>query len=269
MIHALLAAATPAVETSTSTAQSAAFWVLAPLSVVSALMVVLSRKSVHSAIWMATTMIIVALFFLMEGAYFLGVVQVVVYTGAVMMLFLFVLMLVGVDASDSWVETLRGQRWIAIVLGLGLGGLLIAAVAQATFGGAVGTTAAETAAGGHMQAIAQSIFTRYIYAFEVTSALLVTAAVGAMVLAHRERLTPRPSQRELSVERFKEGSHPTPLPSPGVLSRHNAVHTPALLPDGSPSLASVPGTLQRSGVVEVPEPPAVEPAPEPGEGGAQ
>ena len=262
MIHAFLATAQPVVETSTSAGQAAAFWVLAPLAVISAVLVVVSRKSVHSAIWMALTMIIVAIFFLMEGAYFLGFVQVVVYTGAVMMLFLFVLMLVGVDASDSLVETLRGQRVTAIVLGLGLGGLLVGAIGQVTFSGALGTSAAETAAGGHLEAIAQAIFTKYVYSFEVTSALLVTAAVAAMVLAHRERLVPRKSQREQSVERFKDGTHPTPFPSPGVYARHNAVDTPALLPDGSTSDASVPQSLRRRGAVHPRGVAALDPGPE-------
>jgi NADH-quinone oxidoreductase subunit J len=258
VIHVLLATTTPVVETSTSTGQSVAFWILAPLAVVAAVLVVVSKKSVHSAIWMALTMIILAIFFLMEGAYFLGVVQVVVYTGAVMMLFLFVLMLVGVDASDSLVETLRAQRWVAILLGLGLGGLIVAAIGQVTFHGALGTATVEDNAGGHVQAIAQAIFTRYVYAFEVTSALLITAAVGAMVLAHRERLTPRLSQREQSIERFKDGTHPTPLPSPGVYARHNAIGTPALLPDGTPSTASIPAALQ--GRTTATQPPAESPA---------
>jgi NADH-quinone oxidoreductase subunit J len=249
MIHVLIASSTPVVETSTSTAQAVAFWILAPLAVVAAILVVVSRKSVHSAIWMALTMIILAIFFLMEGAYFLGIVQVVVYTGAVMMLFLFVLMLVGVDASDSLVETLRGQRWVALLLGLGLGGLLVGAIGQVTFHGALGTTSTEVLAGGHVEAIAQAIFTRYVYAFEVTSALLITAAVGAMVLAHRERLTARPTQRDLSIQRFRDGTHPTPYPSPGVFARHNAVGTPALLPDGTPSDASIPAALRSRGTV--------------------
>jgi NADH-quinone oxidoreductase subunit J len=167
----------------------------------------------------------------------------------VMMLFLFVLMLVGVDASDSLVETLRGQRWVALLLGLGLGGLLVGAIGQVTFQGALGTTSTEVSAGGHVEAIAQAIFTRYVYAFEVTSALLITAAVGAMVLAHRERLTPRATQREQSIERFRDGTHPTPYPSPGVFARHNAVGTPGLLPDGTPSQASIPAALRSRGIV--------------------
>jgi NADH-quinone oxidoreductase subunit J len=88
------------------------------------------------------------------------------------------------------------------------------------------------------------MFDDYVVAFQATAALLITAAVGAMVLAHRERWTPRKSQPELSEERFRDGSHPGNLPSPGVYARHNAVDTPALLPDGSTSLESVPGPLR-------------------------
>jgi NADH-quinone oxidoreductase subunit J len=86
--------------------------------------------------------------------------------------------------------------------------------------------------------IATLIFTRYFFPFEVTSALLITAALGAMVLAHRERTSPKPTQRELSRQRVA-GAHPTPLPGPGTYARHNAVDFPALLPDGTPSALSV------------------------------
>ena len=89
-----------------------------------------------------------------------------------------------------------------------------------------------------MQGLAQLIFTRYVFPFEATAALLITAALGAMVLAHRERLAPRPTQRDLSRERVV-GTHPAPLPGPGVYARHNAVDFPALLPDGTPSQLSV------------------------------
>jgi NADH-quinone oxidoreductase subunit J len=190
--------------------------------------------------------------FIMQGGIFLGVVQVVVYTGAVMMLFLFVLMLVGVDASDSFVETLRAQRVAGILLALGLGGMLIAAISRAVFPAAPGIGAANDEAGGHVEAIAQAIFTRYVFTFEVVSIVLITAAVGAMVLTHKELLTPRKPQPELSVERIR-GDHPTPYPSPGVYAQHNAVDTPALLPDGSASEASVPDELRRQGTVRYDE----------------
>jgi NADH-quinone oxidoreductase subunit J len=236
----------------TSTGEAWAFWILAPLAVIAAVMILLSRKAVHSALWMAMTMIILAVMFIMQGGVFLGVVQVVVYTGAVMMLFLFVLMLVGVDASDSFVETLRGQRVIGLLLALGFALLVGSGVSRAVFSEAPGITAANDAAGGHVEAIAQAIFTRYVFTFEVVSIVLITAAVGAMALTHKERLVPRKFQPELSVERIKS-THPTPFPSPGVYARHNAVDTPALLPDGSASDASVPDELRRQGTVRYTE----------------
>lgn len=243
----LLASAPP-----TSTGEAAAFWVLAPISVIAALMIVLSRKAVHSALWMATTMIVLAVLFIMQGGIFLGVVQVVVYTGAVMMLFLFVLMLVGVDASDSFVETLRAQRVAAILLAAGLGTMLVAGISRATFTDAPGVGAANDAAGGHIEAIAEAIFTRYVFTFEIVSIVLITAAVGAMALTHRERLTPRTPHQQLSVERVRS-EHPTPHPSPGVYAQHNAVDTPALLPDGTASEGSVPDELRRRGTVRYTE----------------
>jgi NADH-quinone oxidoreductase subunit J len=245
----------------TSTPESWLFWVLGPLSLIAALGVVVSRKAVHSALWMALTMLCVAVFFLTQGAVFLGVVQVVVYTGAVMMLFLFVLMLVGVDASDSFVETLRGQRTAALALALGFGLLVITTIGHSTVGStAPGVSAANDAAGGHVQAVAELLFSRYVYAFEVTSALLITAALGAMVLAFRERVEPRKTQRELAAERIRSG-HFTPLPAPGVYARHNAVDTPALLPDGTPSMLSIPEPLRQRGNVRTADLAEIEPGP--------
>jgi NADH-quinone oxidoreductase subunit J len=201
---------------------------------------VTASKAVYSAIFLAMTMIVLAVFYIAQDALFLGVVQVVVYTGAVMMLFLFVVMLIGVDTSESLVETLRGQRIAAVLAGLGFGVLLIAGIGAASTS-FVGLTQAN--AGGNVQGLALLIFTRYLWAFEVTSALLITAAVGAMVLAHRERFERRKTQRELAHERFAPGGRPTPLPSPGVYARHNAVDIPALLPDGSYAEVSVSPTL--------------------------
>jgi NADH-quinone oxidoreductase subunit J len=238
--------------TQTSTGEAVAFWILGPLAVVAAVLILLSRKAVHSALWMAMTMIILAVLFIMQGGIFLGVVQVVVYTGAVMMLFLFVLMLVGVDASDSFVETLRGQRVIGLLLALGFALLVGSGVSRTVFAEAPGISAANDAAGGHVEAVAEAIFTRYVFTFEVVSIVLITAAVGAMALTHKERLSPRKPQPELSIERIKS-AHPTPFPSPGVYAQHNAVDTPALLPDGRASEASVPEELRRRGTVRYTE----------------
>jgi NADH-quinone oxidoreductase subunit J len=234
----------------TGTAEAVAFWLLAPVAVLAALGMLLSKKAVHSALLLALTMLALAALYLAQDAPFLGVVQVVVYTGAVMMLFLFVLMLVGVDSADSLVETLRGQRVLAIVSALGFAGLLVFGIGDAV----VDNEGLEQAnADGNVEGLAALIFSRYVFAFEVTSALLITAALGAMVLAHRERHERRLSQRELSVQRFRGGTHPAPLPNPGVYARHNAVDTPALLPDGTPTDVSVsPVLLARGHVRRIP-----------------
>jgi NADH-quinone oxidoreductase subunit J len=245
---ALLAAE---VFTRTSTGETVQFWILGTAAVLGALGVVCAPKAVYSAICLAMTMIVLAVLYIAQGALFLGVVQVVVYTGAVMMLFLFVLMLIGVDSSDSLVETLRGQRIAAVVAGLGFGLLLIGGLGNATVGvlrsgevGFVGLDQANSASGGNVEGIAELVFIRYVWVFEMTGALLITATIGAMVLAHRERFERRLGQREMSKQRFRdwgadESARVTPLPSPGVYARHNAVDLPARLPDGTYSRESV------------------------------
>ena len=227
----------------TSTTEAVLFWVLGTVAVLGAIGVVSAPKAVYSAMFLATTMIVLAVFYITQGALFLGVVQVVVYTGAVMMLFLFVLMLIGVDSSESLLETIRGQRVAAIVVGVGFGVLVIAGIGSVSVNGYAGL--AEANAGGNVQGLAVLIFTKYLWAFELTGALLITAALGAMVLAHRERFERRKSQRELAQERFMPGGHPTTLPNPGVYARNNAVDIAARLPDGSASELSVSAILQK------------------------
>jgi len=228
--------------TRTTTAEAIAFWVFGAIAVAGAIGVVAAPKAVYAAIFLATTMISLAAIYMAQDAPFLGVVQIVVYTGAVMMLFLFVLMLIGVDSAQSLVETIRGQRFAAIVAGLGFGLLLAAGIGTMTTSGFAGLTAAN--AGGNVEGLADLIFTRNLWAFELTSALLITAALGAMVLAHRERFEARKTQRELAVERFRDGSRATPLPNPGVYARHNAADSMARLPDGSDDESSVSVTLR-------------------------
>ena len=221
---------------------------LAPLAVLAALGMLLVKKAVHSAILMAFVMIVLAIFYIAQDAVFLGIVQVVVYTGAVMMLFLFILMLVGVDSSDSLTETIRGLRPIAITAAIGFGGLLVSLLGRATIGrNAVGLSAAN--ADGNVQALAQLLFSTYVWPFEVVSALLITAALGAMVLAHHHNTQVRPTQRQLSINRFRGDSlgSAAGLPGPGVYARHNAVDVPALLPDGTPAPTSVNASLEARG----------------------
>jgi len=231
---------------STHTPEAVLFWVLAPMAVLAALGMLLVKKAVHSALLLAWVMITLAIFYIAQDALFLGIVQVVVYTGAVMMLFLFILMLVGVDSSDSLVENIKGQRAASILAAVGFGGLLISLIGRAvSHTDAVGLTTANV--DGNVQGIAQQLFTQYVWAFEVISALLIVAALGAMVLAHSERK--HLSQRQLSVNRFRQSSlaDTAGLPASGVYARHNAVDVPALLPDGSAAPTSISATLEARG----------------------
>jgi NADH-quinone oxidoreductase subunit J len=230
----------------TNLGEAIVFWICGGLAVVGALGMILSRKAVHSALFIAMTMINLAVLYIANSAPFLGMVQIIVYTGAVMMLFLFVLMVVGVDSSDSLIETIRGQRLAAILFGLALGILLIAILGTAMLGMPDrGLETANSAYGGNVEGLAQLIFSDYLLAFEATAALLITAALGALVLTHREMWRPKKSQRQLSEERFMVGAgHPGNKPNPGVYARHNAVNVPAILPDGSLALDSVPASVR-------------------------
>lgn len=226
----------------TSTGEATQFWVLAIFAVAGALGTVMMKKSVHSALCLAGTMVILAIFYLANGAYFLGVVQIVVYTGAVMMLFLFVLMLVGISAADSLKETIKGQRWLAMLCGIGFGVLLMAGIGNASLSTFEGLGDAN--AGGNVDGLAALLFHDYVFAFELTGALLITAAVGGMVLTHREKTERTLTQRERAEQRVRDGVQVPPLPAPGVYARHNAVDIPALLPDGTPSELTVNRTLR-------------------------
>jgi NADH-quinone oxidoreductase subunit J len=219
--------------------EQAVFIVLAPVAVIGALGMVLARNAVHSALWLVLTMLSLGVFYVLQAGPFIGMVQIIVYTGAIMMLFLFVLMLVGRDASDSLIETLRGQRVAAVVLGLGFAGLVCTGIYRALKG--VTATGLEQAnASGNVQGIASLLFTKYVFAFEVTSALLITAATGAMILAHVERRKEdRQGQPEQMRARFAPGNYPGPKAGPGVFATSDSVATPARLPDGSPAERSI------------------------------
>lgn len=225
----------------TSTGEAVTFWILGPIAVIAAVMMVLSRNAVHAALFLAGVMLSLAGLYAAQDAPFLAAVQVIVYTGAVLMLFLFVLMLVGVDSSDSLVETLRGQRAAAFIAGLGFAVLLISALASGVGSGA-GIGLHDVNAEGNVVGIARLLFTKYVFAFEITSALLITAALGAMVLAHKEKAATHLSQRELARKRFSSG-HPTSVPGPGVFADHDSTATAALLPDGSEAPGSIDPVL--------------------------
>jgi NADH-quinone oxidoreductase subunit J len=219
-----------------ATTREWAFWILAILATTAALGMVVARRAVHCAVLLAVVMLSLAVLYAMLGAPFLAFVQVIVYTGAVLMLFLFVLMIVGISSADSVIETIKGQRLAAGLTAIGMLVLLSLVIGNAVVGPAAPPSPKFGSA--NVTGLAALLFTKYVFPFEVTSALLITAALGAMVLAHRERTSPKPTQKSLSRQRIASGS-PTPLPGPGTYARHNAVDMPALLPDGSTADLSV------------------------------
>jgi NADH-quinone oxidoreductase subunit J len=219
--------------------EAVTFWVLAPIAVLCAIGTVWARNAVHSALFLVVTMLCLGVFYVLQAGPFIGMVQIIVYTGAIMMLFLFVLMLVGRDASDSLIETLRGQRMAAVLLGLGFAGLVCTGVYRA-MGRVEVRGLAEANAQGNVPGIAKLLFTKYVFAFEVTSALLITAAVGAMILAHVERRKGESTGQPARMRaRFAPGSYPAPKAGPGVFATSDSVATPARLPDGTPADRSI------------------------------
>jgi len=232
----------------TAAPESYLFYVLGPLSVLAAIGMLMVKKAVHSALLLAWVMVTLAVFYIAQEALFLGIVQIVVYTGAVMMLFLFILMLVGVDTSDSLEENIKGLRVVAILAAIGIGGLLVTLIARATFGRPV-VGLSDVNSQGNARGIAEELFIKYVFAFEVVSALLITAAVGAMVLAHSQKSRSKFAQRDLSIARFRKGElkDAAGLPGSGVYALHNAVDVPALLPSGNPAPTSISAVLEARG----------------------
>ena len=171
--------------TASERAELIVFIVLAPLSVVSALGMVLTRNAVYSALLLVVNFFCLAGFYVLLEAQFVAAVQVIVYAGAIMVLFLFVLMLLGVESQEALRETIRGQRPAAVLLTLGLLVTIVGALLAGVFDAAPASLAAANE-GGNVQAVGRLLFTRYTFAFETAGILLVVAAVGALVLGKRQ-----------------------------------------------------------------------------------
>ena len=158
---------------------------------VGALGVIFRKHPVHAALSLVLTLFGIAVLFVAQSAEFLAAVQVIVYAGAIVILFLFVIMLLGVDKAENLqIEPLTGQRWIAGVVGLGMVGLLTTAVISGSDvlrlrGLGIASSVSGENADANIQQLANSIFSDYVFAFEVTSVLLVVAVVGTVLLARR------------------------------------------------------------------------------------
>ncbi|WP_083603030.1 NADH-quinone oxidoreductase subunit J [Bowdeniella nasicola] len=231
------------------TGETVLFWIMAPLMVFFALGLIFAKKAVYAAVSVVFVMVCLAFMYTALEAPFLGIAQVVVYTGAIMMLFLFVLMLVGVDSSDSLIETIKNQRWVSAVAALGLIIVLSGAIGWATFGEPAGLEAANAQT--NPVGVAEVIFGKHVFAMELTGALLITAALGALTLTHRDRLHRAITQRDVADAKMRAWARGdgriAQLPMPGVYARHNAADVPALAADGSPINASVPKVLRVRG----------------------
>ncbi|MDR1355884.1 MAG: NADH-quinone oxidoreductase subunit J [Propionibacteriaceae bacterium] len=229
------------------------FWVAAPLTIAMAVGTIVARKVVHSAICLCGAMVTLGLLYTTLEAPFLFVAQILVYTGSIMMLFLFTMMLIGIDRRESLTEIIRGQR---VVSGIAIGALLallVFTVAGAVSGGFGNLDEVNERHGGNAQGLAVLLFTKYAFIFEALAALVFTAALAAMVLAHSDQVRAQRSQRGLAAEKLQQyaatGANPAAAPGSGVYARTNSIAHPALLPDGSVADNSVSAVLSERGVV--------------------
>jgi NADH-quinone oxidoreductase subunit J len=189
------------------------FWVFAPVSVGSAIAVLFQRNAVHAALFLIVNFFTIAVFYLVLGASFLFAVQIIVYAGAIMVLFLFVIMLLGVDREERLVERIRGQRTLAIALGVGIAVELFVAIrAGVGFATRAPANFDEVAnRGGNAVALSRVLFRDYFFPFEVTSVLLIIAAVAVMVLASRQRRAiTRAEQASAAAEPPARAPEPVP-----------------------------------------------------------
>jgi NADH-quinone oxidoreductase subunit J len=176
------------------------FWVFAPISVASAIGLLAMRNAVHAALFLIVNFFTLAVMFLLLDAPFLFAVQIIVYAGAIMVLFLFVIMLLGVEGGEPVRDRLAVQRPVAIGLGLAFAAEIGAAVRAGVGFATTAPAGFDTVnAGGNPQAVAKVLFQTYFFPFEVTSVLLIIAAVAAMVLAQRR--APAVTQAEIDAAR--------------------------------------------------------------------
>lgn len=213
-----------------------------------ALGVVIARNPVHSALMLVMTLLGVAVIFIELQANFLAAVQVIVYAGAIVVLFLFVIMLLGVDQQENLEkDPLRGQRPVAFALvALALAGILALGFEAHWNVGAKAVAGKRDQAGGDVAALGRSVFTTYLYAFEVTAALLVIAVIGAVVLSRRARSSQESDA--LSAGLGSEGGGPAEPPAPaGPLETTDPVGTPVPVAEVSVTEVTVVGVTTTGG----------------------
>ena len=235
-----------------STGEIILFACTAIVMVACALGVLFCKKAAHSVICMIGVMLGLAILYIANSAPFLGVAQIVVYTGAIMMLFLFVIMLIGIGTSDDYARQSRGAIVAAALGGLGL----IVIVTTAILKSVPDTYAANEVnpySNEPITDLAITLFQEHWLSMELAGGLLITAAVGAMLLTHSDRLGPKVTQLQTARNKMRafgeKGARIGQLPAPGVYAQSNAADVPAISGETlGPVEESVPRVLRVRGL---------------------
>jgi len=169
------------------------FLIFGSLALTGGLTVVAAKNPVHSAMGLMLTLFSLAVFYVVQAAHFVAAVQVIVYAGAVMTLFLFVIMLIGVDQEENLRETIRFQRPLVALVGLAVVVVGVVVAVGGRFAWVTGPARTGAEVNGTVEAIGDELFTVWLLPFEATSLLLIIASVGALALAFYQ---PRRRQRD-------------------------------------------------------------------------
>lgn len=228
------------------------FWITAALMIAGALGVLLFKKAAYAVLSMVVVMVGMAVLFFALQAPFNASVQIIVYTGAILMLFLFVIMMIGLGASDGYLDQRRGYITAAVLFGLALAVILVSAIMVSKVPGPGGFDV-DPYSNEPITSLAANLFQEHWLTIQVTAALLITAAVGAILLTHSDLLGPKLSQKNVANARMKafagHGRHIGQLPAPGVYATTNAVDNPAIAGDTlSIAEESVPRVLRLRGL---------------------
>ena len=232
-----------------STGETILFGVVALITVVCGLGLLTAKRAVSAAANMIGIMIGLAVLYVAGEAPFLGMTQIVVYTGAVMTLVLFVIMMVGVGGEEPVATTgSPAGKWVVVALGVALAVLLAAVVWRSVLPVATDEDGGLLTNPSAPSELALVLFGGHVVTMELTGVLLIIAALGALTLTHRQRIRPRPTQRARMEARMRafadEGAHPGQKPMPGVYAATNTAAAPALGADGAALEESVPRVLR-------------------------
>jgi len=239
----------PAALSSTGTVtlgETILFGVVALVTIACGVGLLTAKRAVAAAVNMIVIMIGLAILYIANEAPFLGVTQVVVYTGAIMTFVLFVIMLVGVGGEEPvGATTSRAQVPLIALTGAALAGALGLAVWQTTLPRPAGLDSGSAA---DPAELATALFSRHVVTMELTAMLLIVAALGALTLTHRQRIRPKRSQARIAQDKLRDyavkGTHPGQRPMPGVYAATNSAAAPALDADGAAVEESIPRVLR-------------------------